>query len=500
MRTLLVAAGVHRLDGARGNRAVLLDGERIAWVGADPGQAPPHDRVADLGGAWITAAFVDAHVHATLTGLAETGVGLADATSAADVLARVRRHAGGPAGVILGNSWDDFAWTPRRLPTAQDLSDAAGGRAVLLSRVDGHSCLVDAGTLAQLPLERLDGVERDQQGQPTGWLREESSEAALALMRTKLSPADVHAARVAACNAALKLGIASIHEMGHPGLSGLDDAVAWDRGDWPLEVLTWWAELDLAAAVDAGLRPGGDLFLDGSIGSCTAATHDAYGPDGGTGMLFHPDDAVADWFSACTAAGLGGGVHAIGGRAIEQALRALEAAEQRHGVDAVRAARHRIEHVELASREQVRRMARLGVVASVQPAFDAVWGGDSGLYAERFGVETACASNPLRWFAEDGVVMAFGSDSTVTPLDPLGGIRAAARHLGGLSITPEQALAAHTRGGRFVAGDDAAGDVAVGQRADLAVWSADPFGAPDMPDVSCLATVVRGACAYGALL
>lgn len=336
MRTLLVAAGVHRLDDATGARAVLLDGERIAWVGAEPAQAPAHDRVADLGGAWITAGFVDAHVHGTQTGLAQTGVGLADVTDPAEVLDRVRRHRGGPDAVVLGNGWDDFGWTPRRLPTAQELSDAAQGRAVLLTRVDGHSCLVDATTLAQLPLERLEGVEHDAQGQPTGWLREEASEAALTLVRGMLTADDLHAARLATCTAALELGIASIHEMGHPGLSGIDDAIAWERGEWPVEVLTWWAELDLDAALRHGLRPGGDLFLDGSIGSCTAATHQPYGPAAETGQLFHDDAAVAEWFSACTAAGRGGGVHAIGGRAIEQALVALEVAAQRHGTAAVR--------------------------------------------------------------------------------------------------------------------------------------------------------------------
>jgi predicted amidohydrolase YtcJ len=499
-RLLLVAAGVHRLDAPAGARAVLLDGDRISWVGDDPADAPPHDRAVDLGGAWITPAFVDAHVHATLTGLALTGVPLADATSAAEVLDRVRRHRGGPEAAVLGAGWDDFGWTPRRLPSADELSEAAGGRTVLLARVDGHSCLVDATTLTQLPLERLEGVDRDARGEPTGWLREESSEAALTLVRAKLTEADLATARDAACATALALGIGSIHEMGHPGLSGIDDAIVWNQGDWPLEVITWWAELDLDAAVRHGLRPGGDLFLDGSIGSCTAATHEGYGPAGENGLLFHADDAVAEWFSACTAAGLGGGVHAIGGRAIEQALPALESAEQRHGLAAVRRARHRIEHVELPSREQVRRMGRLGVVASVQPAFDAVWGGDDGLYAERFGVQAARDSNPFAWFAQEGVPMAFGSDSTVTPLDPLGGVRAAVAHRGGHAISRSDALAAHTRGGHHVAGTEGVGDVAVGQRADLAVWSSDPLTGPDAHVVHCLATVVRGSCAHGALV
>ena len=498
--TLLVAAGVHPVDSSApdGLRCVLIDGDRIAWVGANPGDAPAADRTVDLGGAWITPAFVDAHVHATATGLAQTGLDLAGVGSGAELLDRLRRFAAGAGPVVLGNGWDSFRW-PDAPPTATQIAQAAPGRVVLLTRVDAHSCLVDQSVLDRLPLNDLEGVERDGDGHATGWLREESSEAALGLVRSLLPPADLAAARAAACAAAAALGIGSFHEMGHPGLSGLEDSRAWATGDWPLDVDTWWAELDLDAAVDNGLRPGGDLFLDGSIGSCTAATSAGYGPEGGHGELFSTDEAVAAWFTACTAAGLGGGVHAIGDRAIEQALTSLEAAATAHGVDAVRRCRHRIEHVEMPTREQVARMARLGVVASVQPAFDAVWGGSEGLYAQQFGIDAALVSNPLGWFAEAGVTLAFGSDSTVTPLDPLGGLRAATSHRGGMSVTPAAALEAFTVGGHFVGRRDGVGRCAPGQRADLAVWSADPLSPDASRTVRCLATVVRAVTVHGSL-
>ena len=498
-RTLLVARGIHTVDpeGPTGARGVLLDGGSIAWVGADPAAAPAHDRAVDLGDAWITPAFVDAHVHATATGLAQTGLDLAGTASAAELLDRLRAFAQDAGPVVLGTGWDDFRWPEGGPPSAAEITRAAGGRVVMLMRIDAHSCLVDESVLTRLPLERLAGVDRDPDGQATGWLREESSEAAQHYVRSLIPAEQMAAARMAACDAALRLGIGSFHEMGHPGLSGLEDARAWATGAWPVDVDTWWAELDLAAAVDNGLRPGGDLFLDGSIGSCTAATTQPYGADGVRGELFHADEAVAAWFSACTAAGLGGGVHAIGDRAIEQALQAIEAAAAAHGIDAVRACRHRMEHVELPSRGQVTRMARLGVVASMQPAFDAVWGGDEGLYAERFGVEAARMSNPLAWFAQDGVTLAFGSDSTVTPLDPLGALAAAMHHRGGSSIGAAQALAAHTVGGHYVGRRDTAGRCRAGWRADLAVWSDDPLGPNGAASVRCLATVVRGRWPYG---
>jgi predicted amidohydrolase YtcJ len=500
--TLLVAGTVHTLDAAAGAgiRGLVVQGDRITWTGADPSAAPPSDHVVDLGGGVITPAFVDAHVHATATGLARAGVDLAGAGSAAECVDRVRRHAASDdAPVVLGGPWDDFGWPEGRPPDATELSAAAPGRTVLLTRVDAHASLVDDATLRALPLSALDGVDRDEHGAPTGLLREQASEAAQTLVRERLPASQRAAARSRACSLAAALGIGTLHEMGHPGLSGLDDATAWAAGTWPVEVLVWWAELDAAAGPAHGLRPGGDLFLDGSIGSGTAAVCGAYRDGSGSGTLFHDDEAVHAFFSAATAAGHGAGVHAIGGRAIEQAVAAIEAAALAHGAAAVRACRHRIEHVELPTRAQVARLAPLGVVVSVQPAFDAAWGGSEGMYAARFGASDALASNPLRWFAEEGVPMAFGSDSTVTPLDPWGAVAAAEQHRGGLGIDRMAALRAHTLGGRHVAGQHDVGPLRVGARADLAVWRNDPLRAAAPGESPCLATIVAGRSAHGDL-
>jgi predicted amidohydrolase YtcJ len=504
---LLVAGGVHTLDHNEvqpaAARALVLSSERITWVGSLE-EAPPTAQVIDLGGAWVTPAFVDAHVHATATGLALTGIDLTGAVSAADCLDRLARHADTCTdAVIIGTRWDDFGWPEQRPPHAEQLAQAAPGRRVLLIRVDGHSCLVDSGTLAQLALPELKGVDRDADGAPTGLLRESASEAAQTFVRGLLRPAQLAAARRAACERAAALGIGSFHEMGHPGLSGLEDAIEWARGQWPVEVLTWWAELDPERWPGDGhdLRPGGDLFLDGSIGTGTAAMTSPYRYNDRftCGELFHSDQAVTEFFVTCTQVGRGAGVHAIGDRAIEQALQALETAADSTSLDTVRACRHRIEHVELVTKDQIRRMARLGVVASVQPAFDAAWGGSNGLYAARFGPEAARDSNPFAWFIRGGVRLAFGSDSTVTPLDPWGAVVAAEQHRGGWGLDRRAALIMHTIGGRYVAGQDHVGPLRPGARADFAVWPEDPLAVDDPRGLRCLATVVSGEAIHGDL-
>jgi hypothetical protein len=150
----------------------------------------------------------------------------------------------------------------------------------------------------------------------------------------------------------------------------------------------------------------------------------------------------------------------------------------------MRAARHRLEHLEMPDAADLALLADLGVVASVQPAFDAAWGGSEGMYAQRLGAARASTLNPFASMVARGVVLAFGSDAPVTPLDPWGSVRAAAWHThASHRISVRAAFAAHTRGGRRAARDESLepGVLAVGAPATYAVWEPGPLvvQAPD---------------------
>ncbi|MGH8893340.1 MAG: amidohydrolase family protein, partial [Actinomycetes bacterium] len=145
--------------------------------------------------------------------------------------------------------------------------------------------------------------------------------------------------------------------------------------------------------------------------------------------------------------------------------------------------------------------ARLGVVASVQPAFDHLWGGESGMYAERLGVDRALALNPFAAMHSAGVILALGSDSPVTPIDPWGSVLAAARHRTPTSrLDLAAAFEAHTRGGWRAAGRDADGVLTAGAPATFAIWSTEgidrtarlPRLEPGEALPTCRATIVRG--------
>jgi predicted amidohydrolase YtcJ len=183
----------------------------------------------------------------------------------------------------------------------------------------------------------------------------------------------------------------------------------------------------------------------------------------------------------------------------------LAAAGEALGEERVRAARHRVEHVEMVSPGAIQVLARLGVVASVQPAFDRLWGGPAGMYAERLGAERAVTLNPFAAMREAGVVLAFGSDSPVTAMDPWGAVRSAVdHHTPGSRLDVSAAFEAHTRGGWAAARRDDEGVLRAGAPATFAVWAcpvvdeAARLPALDAGPPTCTTTVVRGVTVHGA--
>ncbi len=220
-----------------------------------------------------------------------------------------------------------------------------------------------------------------------------------------------------------------------------------------------------------GRRP----VVDGSIGSHTACLHAPYTDAAHTGIAYLDAGAVAAHVVGCTEAGLQAGFHAIGDAAVVAVVEGVRAAAEKVGLTRVRAARHRVEHAEMLTPETVAAFAELGLTASVQPAFDALWGGDDGMYAQRLGTERAARTlNPFAALLRAGVPLAFGSDSPVTPLDPWGTVRAAAFHrTPGHRVSVRAAFTAHTRGGWRAVGRDDAGVLVPGAPADYAVWRTD---------------------------
>jgi predicted amidohydrolase YtcJ len=504
---------------------MVVERGQVAWVGSEGAAdafAEGVDEVVDLDGALVTPAFTDAHVHTTATGLALTGLDLSGATSLAAALALVRDFAAARPDdrVLLGHGWDSARWPERRAPRRDELDEVAGGRPLYLTRIDVHSAVVSTALLDLTP-----GV-RDRAGFTDGEpLTRDAHHAVRAAAFAAVTPAQRAEAQRAALAHAASLGIGSVHECAGLEISSEDDFTGLLRlaAEEPgPRVVGYWAEQadeGVARARELGAAgAAGDLFVDGSIGSHTACLHLPYADTAHTGIAYLDAAAVTGHVVACTEAGLQAGFHAIGDAAVTTVVEGLRAAAEKVGLAGIRAARHRVEHAEMLTPETIAAFAELGLTASVQPAFDALWGGDDGMYAQRLGAERARTLNPFAALLRTGVPLAFGSDSPVTPLDPWGTVRAAAFHR-----TPEHrvsvraAFTAHTRGGWRAIGRDDAGVLVPGAPADYAVWRTDALvvqapddrvarwstdprsGTPGLPDLTpgtdlpvCLRTVVGG--------
>ncbi|MEV6600751.1 amidohydrolase family protein [Actinoplanes sp. NPDC051346] len=451
--------------------AMLVRDGRIEWLGA-VADAPAADAVVELDGALVTPAFVDAHVHCTDTGLAADGLDLSGVRSAGELLAAVAAHAStrAPDAVVHGHGWDESTWADQTPPDADELGRVAGGRRVYLSQASVHSALASRALLAACP-----GIEGVGGYAASGWLREHAHHAVREVALGSLTQARREAAQRSALRLAASRGVASVHECGGPGTSSERDllSVLALSGRGLPQVFGYWGELGGARrAKDLGaVGAGGDLYADGALGSRTASVRTPYADGGGCGEAFVSAEQAGAHLLECVELGVQGGFHAIGDAAIESVLDGFAIAAESVGVERLRAGRHRIEHVELADKAMIARMVGFGVVASVQPVFDALWGGDSRMYAQRLGVERALASNPIGAMHATGVALAFGSDSPVTPLDPWAAVVAAAAPRNpAFRMEVRAAFAASTRGGWRAVGVDDAGVLAPGARATFAVW------------------------------
>lgn len=473
---------------------MLVDDRHVERVGS--GDLPPADRVVDLPGTTVIPGFVDAHVHLSGTGMSQDGPDISAAGSREQLLALIREHADRVPSPLLLHGFDETRWPDPTLPTSEDL-DRVAPDALLLLRADGYISVANAAFLARSRVEAMEGAEEG------GVLRGEANARAQLWFFESLSDNQVQDSQLRAAGVAASRGVTCVQEMAIPDKRGRRDVevLLGHASNLPVEVVSYVADMDIPYVMDLGqTRIGGDLFLDGSIGARTAALSEPYADGDGSGSLSYDDDELAEFLHNAHLAGFQSGLHVIGDAAIEQALRvwervyhSLDTRERRH----FRARRHRLEHFELASTDQVERAATLGLAISIQPAFDALWGHPGQMYELRLGEERAQRMNGFRRLVSRGLEVGSGSDTPVTPLDPMLAVWALENHHDPAQrMSREEALRLCTVGGARLAHLEKKGRLEPGASADLAAYDQDPLEVEDVRDVRPVLTVSRGREVY----
>lgn len=503
--------------------AIAVSGEEIAAVGTTdeirrvaPGVTP-----VDGAGRLVVPGFIDTHVHFVDGGFRLASVQLRDAGTKDEFVSRIKAFAATvPAGTwITGGDWDHSLWGGE-LPARDWIDGVTPDHPVWVNRLDGHMALANSAALKAAGVTRatkdVDGgdIVRARNGEPTGLLKDN---AMTLVARALPEPSDGMRDRAlaAAMRYVAEHGVTSVHNMGSwPDLAtfararrantmqtriyGVVPLADWERLN---DVVGRKEHGGVDGRGDEWLRVGGlKGFVDGSLGSHTAAFHEPFDDaPKDRGLLVNTPEDLYRWISGADKAGLHVMVHAIGDRANGLLLDIYERVGRENGE---RDRRFRIEHAQHLAPADIPRFAKLAVIPSMQP-YHAI---DDGRWAEKYIGRRIRTTYPFRSLLDTGAMLAFGSDWFVAPPTPLEGIYAAVtrrtldeKNPGGWvpeeKITIEEALRAYTSAAAYSSFDEGRkGVLSAGRLADFVMLDRNLFDiAPEeIRNVRVAMTVVGG--------
>jgi hypothetical protein len=515
---VITGADVYTMDAARRwAGAVAIRGDRIAAVGTEPeikDRFPDGKETLHLPGRMVLPAFQDSHLHAPFAGRYRLHVSLHDLPGVDAYREAVATYAvANPEQPwIFGGGWL-MAHFPGGTPTKDLLDDITPDRPVFLLNRDVHGAWVNSKALEIAHITRetpdpWDGrIERDPAtGEPTGTLHEgaaysfadthlptpsmEEWERAILLAQEHLHGLGITGWQDAWATPATEDAYRSLAERGEL-TARVVGALWWDRHRGPEQVDELIARRD-RGAVDTFHPTTVKIMCDGVLENhtgamlrpyCDAAGHET----GETGITFLDRDQLVEAVASLDAHGFQVHMHAIGDRAVRNALDACEAARVANGS---RDSRHHIAHLQVIHPDDVPRFRELGVIANCQPYWAQHDPQMDELTVPYLGPERALLQYPFASLHAAGASLAFGSDWSVSTADPLEEMEVAIRRadpaareaepfLPDQSLPLHLALAAFTKGASRVNFDDDAGSIEQGNRADLVVLDRNLFDAPD---------------------
>lgn len=481
-------------------------------------------QVIDASGKLLLPGFDDAHVHFRSGGEQLDSVQLKDASSQQVFRDRIAKRAQEyPTEWVTGGDWDDQQWTPAKLPTKELIDPATPKTPVFVSRYDGHMALANSVALKIAGITRATEappggeIVRDSNGEPTGILKDAAMDLVWAKVPDLTPERRMRAVRRALAHAA-RLGVTSVQDMGPPFADVAAYSELAEKGELTARIyvagpISQWqdqAKIGVRRAFGSPyLRIGANkAFADGSLGSTTAYFFAPYLDDPKTNGLLAEDmipvSKMRDRLVGLDAAGMQACVHAIGDQAISMVLDLFGEVEAKNGG---KDRRFRIEHAQHIAQKDFVRFRQLDVIASVQP-YHAI---DDGRWAEkRIGPEVLKGTYAFRTLIDNKVRLAFGTDWSVAPLNPLLTIHAAVtratldgKHPDGWlpeqKLTVAEAVEAYTMGSAYAEFQEKEkGSITPGKLADMVLLSDNIFNIqPDaIKDVTVVMTMVGGKTVY----
>jgi predicted amidohydrolase YtcJ len=481
--------------------AVLIEGNKIKFVGSTEEVKKLIDastEVIDLNGKLMLPGFIDDHVHFTSGGFYLQGIDLRPAKSTAEFKETLKKYTEKKKGKwITGGNWDHEAWEVKDLPTKEMIDEFTQNTPVFVDRFDGHMALANSFALKLAKVTKdtpsPEGgliVKDPKTGEPTGILKDN----AMSLVYSIIPPAtkgETYKAALTALNHVKEFGVTSVQDITYS-----QDLSVYKRlvkeGKLTCRIYTRMPIANYKKLVKDKIKVGygsdklrlGSLkgFADGSLGSSTAWFFERYNQDtttSGLAMDIVTDGSLREWSLDADKNGLQLCVHAIGDKANNYMLNLYqEIVKTNPKWDR----RFRIEHAQHVRFEDIPRFAELGVIASVQP-YHCI---DDGVWAEkRIGPKRIKYTYPFRTFLDNKVMLCFGSDWTVAPINPLLGIYAAVTRrtlddknpngwIPEQKITVEEAIKAYTFNNAYAAFEEKTkGSIEVGKLADLVILNED---------------------------
>lgn len=503
---VILNASIHTMDAAKPTAgAIAILGNKIVAVGSTVEIRPlsgPRTRVIDANEKLVLPGFNDSHVHFLMGGFSLSQVDLRDAKSPEEMAKRLADYAKKiPKGRwILGGDWDHEKWPGTPLPTKEMIDAATPDNPVNINRTDGHMVLANslALKLAGVTKETKDPpgglIVRDAKtGEPTGILKD-GAESLMDRAIPDKSFDENHAAALAATEHAAKVGVTSVQDMSAGTDVGLYQSMI-ERGELKTRIYGMRSIVSWETLGKTGIRGafGNDMlrigglkgFADGSLGSTTAFFFEPYNDAPNTrGLLFDqmiPEGVMLERVLAADKAGLNVMIHAIGDEANSRILDIYKTVAEKNGE---RDRRFRIEHAQHLRPNDIVRFGRQKVIASMQP-YHAI---DDGRWCDkRIGAERSKGTYAFRSLLDSGAVLAFGTDWTVAPLNPMESIYAAVtrrtldgKHPDGWvpeqKISVEEAVRAYTVGSAYAEfTDKVKGTITPGKLADVVMLDRDIF-------------------------